>query len=163
MRVTRRCPLLAADGAHVYYAEPDADERFHIYRVAATGGAAENVSPVSWDFKEPLSRVTIKTNAAGAGANAPARLVVTDGDGHPLLPEKGLARFDGQNGQVYFYTPGAITIEVPAGDLKVQATRGFGAAAVTASKKIRAGEAAEITIDLPAPLWIARTRRLVFG
>ena len=146
-------PAFSPDGAYVYYAEPDANERFHIYRVAATGGAAENVSPVSWDFREPMSRVTIKTNQTGEGANVPARLVVTGGDGHPLLPEKGLARFDGQNGQVYFYTPGAIAVEVPAGELKVQATRGFGAMPVTATKRIRAGEAAEITLDLPAPLW----------
>lgn len=146
-------PAFSHDGAHLYYAEPDADERFHIYRVRVTGGTPENVSPVSWDFKEPLSRVTIKTNQAGAGANVPARLVVTDGNGHPALPETGLARFDGQNGQVYFYTPGAISVEAPAGELKVQATRGFGAAAVTATKKIRVGESAELTIDLPAPLW----------
>ena len=146
-------PAWSADGAFVYYAEPDADERFHVYRIAATGGTAENISPISWSWSEPTSRVIIKTRNANSNENA-ARLVVTDGDGHPVLPETGFARFDGQNGQVYFYSPGAITVEVPAGEIKVQATRGFGSAAVTATKKIRANESAEISLELPAPLWI---------
>ncbi len=147
-------PTWSADGAFVYYAEPDTDERFHIFRIAATGGTSENISPISWDWNAPTSRVIIKTRNVNSNENAAARLVVTSGDGHPVLPETGFARFDGQNGQVYFYTPGAIEAEVPAGEIRVQATRGFGAAAVTATKKIRAGEAAEISLEIPAPLWI---------
>lgn len=146
-------PAWSADD-YVYFAEPDADERFQIFRIKATGGETENVSPISWNWGAPTSRVVIKTK--GANGNA-ARLVVTDGDGHPALPETGLARFDGQNGQVYFYTPGAMTVELPAGEARVQASAGFGSAAVTTSKKIRAGEAAEISLEIPAPLWNAET------
>jgi len=151
-----RYPLMPAwspDGASVYYAESDADERFHIFRISATGGTPENVSPVSWNWNEPTSRVIIKTKRANATGNLPARLVVTDDKNHSMLPDSGLARFDGQNGQVFFYSPGAIALEVPAGDLRVQATHGFGSAAVSVTRKIRAGENVEITLDIPAPLW----------
>ncbi|CAN5855285.1 hypothetical protein BH20ACI4_BH20ACI4_27710 [soil metagenome] len=144
-------PAWSADGAHVYYAEPDADERFHIFRIAATGGTPENISPISWNWGEPTSRVVIKTK--NANGILPARLVITDENNHPLLPDSGLARFDGQNGQVFFYSPGAITLEVPAGEVRIQATHGFGSAATTTKYKVRAGENTEIAVNVPAPVW----------
>ncbi len=156
-------PAWSDDGAFVYYAEPDADERFHVFRIASTGGTPENVSPVSWNWNAPTSRVTIKTQTVNSKENSAARLVVTDGDGHPVLPENGFARFDGQNGQVYFYTPGAIEIVVPAGEIRVQATHGFGAAAITQTKKIRANETSEISIEMPAPLWIPENDGIYSG
>jgi TolB protein len=143
-------PAWSADGAFVYYAEPDAAERFQIFRIRATGGEAENISPRSWNWGEPTNRVTIKTCRANSKETA-ARLVVIS-NGHPVLPETGFARFDGQNGQVYFYTPGETTVEVPAGEIKIQATQGFNSAAA-ATKTIVAGEKSEVTLDLPAPLW----------
>ncbi len=145
-------PTWSADGAFVYYAEPDKDERFHLYRVKSTGGEAENISPISWNWGEPTNRVIIKTHKANSNENAAARLVVTS-NGHPVLPETGFARFDGQNGQVYFYTPGSIAILVPSGELKVQATQGIGTSVVTTAETIRAGETSEIKLEIPAPLW----------
>lgn len=153
--VTARYPQMptwSADGAFVYYAEPDTDERFRLYRVRTTGGEAQDVSPTSWSWGEPTQRVIINTRHANSGETAAARLVVTS-NGHPVLPETGFARFDGQNGQVYFYTPGAIAVDVPQGEITVQATRGLGTAAVTTAKTIRAGENSELTLDIPAPLW----------
>jgi TolB protein len=135
-------PTWSADGAFIYYAEPDKDERFQLFRIKSTGGEAENISPKTWNWGEKTNRVTIKTNK-------PARLVATS-NGHPVLPETGFARFDGQNGQVYFYTSGAITVEVPAGELKIQATNGFGAAV---TKTVKTGETSEISLEIPAPLW----------
>ena len=145
-------PTWSADGAFVYYAEPDKDERFHLYRVKSTGGEAENISPISWNWGEPTNRVIIKTHKANSNENAAARLVVTS-NGHPVLPETGFARFDGQNGQVYFYTPGAIAVEVPSGELKIQATQGFGISAVTTTKTVKTGETSEIKLEISAPLW----------
>lgn len=138
-------PTMSADGAFVYYAEPDKDERFHLFRIKSTGGEAENISPKSWNWGELTNRVTIKTNKV-------ARVVVTS-NGHPVLPETGFARFDGQNGQVYFYTAGNMTVEVPAGELQIQATQGFGTAAVNSTKSIKTGENEEVSLNIPAPLW----------
>ncbi len=145
-------PAWSSDGAFVYYSEPDKDERFHLFRIKSTGGEAEKISPSSWNYGEPTNRVIVKTQKANSKENAAARLVVTS-NGHPVLAETGFARFDGQNGQVYFYTPGTVAIEVPQGEIKVQATQGFGTSAVTTAKTVRAGENAEITLDIPAPLW----------
>ncbi len=145
-------PTWSADGAYVYYAEPDANERFSVYRIKSTGGESEDVSPKSWNWGEPTNRVIIKTRPTNSNKNIAARLVVTS-NGHPVLPETGFARFDGQNGQVYFYTSGVITVEVPAGELKVQATQGFATSLVTTTKPIQAGKSSELSLEIPAPLW----------
>ncbi|HYN83757.1 MAG TPA: CehA/McbA family metallohydrolase [Pyrinomonadaceae bacterium] len=146
-------PAWSADGNFVYYAEPDADERFRVFRVAATGGAAEDVSPLSWSWGEPTARLVIRTRAAGGATNLPARLSVVDGKGHAVLPDAGQPRFDGQNGMVFFYSPGVTTAEVPPGEVRVVAARGFGVTTVSASKRVGAGETATIDLELPAPLW----------
>ena len=141
-------PSWSRDGNHVYFVQPDADERFRLYRARATGGEAEEISPVSWDWGAPTARVTIRTRGPGGG-NVPARLSVSDGSGHPAIPAAGTVRFDGQHGLVFFYSPGATTIEVPEGTVRVRASHGFGGAAEI-SRKVRAGENAVIDLAVPA-------------
>ncbi len=144
-------PAWSGDNSFIYFAEPDANEIFRLYRIPPTGGTPEDVSPISWDWGEPTVRVFVKTRRGGA--NLPARLSVIDGKGHPVLPDKGQSRFDGQNGAVFFYSPGVIELEVPAGEVRVTATHGFAAAAQTATRKIRDGRTETIEIEMPAPLW----------
>lgn len=151
-----RLPLAPAwtpDGAHVYFVEADAEERFHLWRTSVAGGAREEFTPVSWNRGEPTSRVTIKTRRAGAAEGLPARLSVVDRDGHPALPDAGQPRFDGQNGTVFFYTPGTVTLEVPAGEVSVTATHGFATEPARASRKVRAGESSTVEVELPPALW----------
>ncbi len=139
-------PSWSRDGAHVYYVQPDLDERFRLYRVGATGGNVEELSPVAWDLGVPTGRITIRTRQ-GHG-QVPARVSVVSGDGHPLIPASGMARFDGQHGLVFFYSPGVTTLEVPAGNLRVLASHGF-AGAREITRRVRAGETAVIELDLP--------------
>ena len=146
-------PAWSFDNSFIYFAEPDANEHFHLYRIPPTGGAAEDVSPLSWNWGEPTTRVIIKTKIAGAKENLPVRLSALDGKGHPALPDYGQARFDGQNGVIFFYSPGVIELEVPAGGVRVTATHGFGTLAQTATRKIRDGKTETIEIEMPAPLW----------
>ena len=146
-------PAFGPDGAHVYFVEPGEDERFRLFRVPASGGTPEDLSPLSWDWGEPTTRFTVRTRRAGGAAPLPARLSVTDRDGRPVLPDSGQPRFDGQNGLVFYYSPGAVSFEAPAGEVRVLASHGFGGAAASASRVVRAGEAAVIDLELPATLW----------
>jgi TolB protein len=146
-------PAFGPDGSDIYFAEPGDDERFRVFRVPTAGGAPEDVSPLSWDWGEPTARVTVRTRRAGEAGGLPARLSVTAGNGHPLLPDAGQPRFDGQNGLVFFYSPGAVTIEAPAGEVRVLAARGFGSPASSTSRTVRLGESAVIDLDIAAPLW----------
>lgn len=146
-------PHWSADNSFIYYAEPDANERFQIFRIPATGGEPENVSPKSWNWGEPTARVIVKTKRAGSAADLPARLSIVDRSGHPVLPDSGQPRFDGQNGTVFFYSPGTTTLEVPAGEIRITATHGFGSVATNVTRSVRAGETAEINLEIPAALW----------
>jgi TolB protein len=153
-----RLPLMPAwspDGAHIFFVEANENEQFRLWRVPAVGGAAEDVSPVAWNWGEPMARVRIRTRRAGNAAALPARLSVTDRDGHPVLPDAGQPRFDMQNGMVFFYSPGTVMLEVPAGEVRVTAAHGFGNAATTTTRRARPGEIVTIDLEFPAPLWDA--------
>lgn len=147
-------PAWSADGAWVYFAEADAAQQFRLYRIARGGGDVSEVKTLAWSWGEPTSYVQIRTRLLGGTATLPARLNVTDRSGHPATPDSGQVWFDGQNGLPFFYSPGAITVEVPAGEVKVQAAAGFGAAAVSASGTASAGQTATLTLDF-TPIWNA--------
>ena len=148
-------PSWSRDGAYIYYVQPDGEERFRLYRTRSTGGTVEELSPLSWETGAPTGRVTIRTRQ---GSNqVPARVSAAGGDGHPLVPASGMARFDGQNGLLFFYSPGTTSFEVPAGDVRVIASHGFGGAREV-TRTVRAGETAVIDIDLPKDAFGAAAR-----
>jgi len=141
-------PTWSPDGEMVYFVEADSDERFRLWRVSLRGGEPEDVSPASWNWSEPVTRITVKTHRAGNQTGLAARLSITDRDGHPVLPDRGQPRFDMQNGMVFYYSPGTLTAEVPAGDIRVTAVCGLVGIPVTTSRKINAGQDATIDIEL---------------
>lgn len=145
-------PAWSADGEMIYFVEADSDERFHLWRLPISGGEMEDVSPVSWNWGEQVTRITIKTRRAGDTAGLPARLSITDRDGHPVLPDRGQPRFDMQNGLVYVYSPGVVTAEVPAGEVRVTAVHGLAGIPATVSRKVTAGQDSTIDIEL-ASVW----------
>ena len=53
------------------------------------------------------------------------RLKIVDAAGHQVIPNEGLIHSEGQNGMVFFYSPGKIEIEVPVSELTITATHGF--------------------------------------
>ncbi len=99
--------------------------------------------------------MTVRTRRAGAAL--PARLAVTDGQGHPAAPATGITYFDGQHGRRFFHSPGAVTLEVPAGAVAIHATHGWDGEAVV-RRTVRAGEEAVIDIDLPTTGFDAHAR-----
>lgn len=147
-------PAWARDGS-IWYVEPDQNERFALFRVASTGGPARDLTPLSWKMGQPTARVTIRTQRGGAAL--PARLVVTDGTGHPAAPDSGISHFDGQHGKVFFHSPGTTTLELPVGEITIIASHGFDGA-VTTKRRVRAGETATIDLDLPAPAFDTKAR-----
>ena len=152
-------PAWARDGS-LWYVEPDRNERFGLFRVASTGGPAQDLTPLSWDMGEATARVTIRTRRDGSPLAA--RLVVVDGAGHPSVPDTGISYFDGQHGKIFFHSPGVVTVELPAGEVTINASHGFDGA-VTATRRVRAGETAIIDLDLPAPEFDLAARGWVGG
>ncbi len=158
-------PSFSNGGDWVYFAESDAKQLPHLYRVPTVGGPVREVPVRAWDAGVPMGRLVIETRCAacapatnrGADGNgrSAARLSVVDGDGHPLVPNEGMPRFDGQNGRVYFYSSGTITLDVPAGPVTVRAVRGLATPEVSATVTVRPGETATASLALQ-PLWEAQ-------
>lgn len=141
-------PSWGADGRSIYFAETNRDERMELKRIARVGGRAEIVPVRIWNWGAPTARVRIRTRLAGEPGFVPARLNVRDASGHPVIPETGMSRFDGQNGLVYFFSPGVIEVEVPAGEVQVAAVQGLTTPVRTARERVAAGEVREIDLEL---------------
>ena len=142
-------PAWGSDGM-IYFSRADAQGVFGLWRVPAAGGPPESVVPTAWDWKAPTARVTVRTQMTGGGVT-PARLHMVDKDGHPAFATAQQSWLDGQNGDVYLYSPGIQEFEIPAGEYTVQAARGFEYLPARATGTARAGALTSVTLDL-APL-----------
>lgn len=146
-------PALLPDGNAALYSAPDAGHRLRLWRVPLAGGAAVEVAP---QLTEPGSaRLTVRTTLGAV--EVPARLSLLGPDGHPLIPEEGITRLDGQSGQAYVYSPGRLSVSVPpgptgpsgrpAGRVAVVASRGLLKLART-EVELTPGASREVTLDL---------------
>ena len=143
-------PAWSPDGQWVYFSEDTGSHTFLLKRASLRGGAVEEVPVRAWHWGVPTT--TLKLSTTQGGKAVPARLEVLDAQGHPLFPAATPIRFDNQNGRTYFHTQGEVTWTVPAGTLRVTATRGFGALPATATLEARAGTQAEAELVLePLP------------
>jgi TolB protein len=153
-------PAWSADGTTIYFAEADPRHRFRLWQIPYEGGPVAEVRVSPWSWGEQLGTVRITTRQAGG--EVPARLAVTDAGGHPLLPEYGLTWFDGQNGAVFFYSPGTIELTVPAGVVRVAAARGLETPVVVATTDVAPGAVVDIDLTLEA-VWDARAAGWLSG
>jgi TolB protein len=149
-------PALWPDGSAALYSAPDAAHRLHLWRIPTGGGAPIEIAP---QLAEPASgRLTVRTVLDGI--EVPARLSLRGPDGHPLVPDTGITRLDGQSGQPFVYSPGRLTVTVPPvlSGGRPGADRGFGPVVVRAARglfkqaraelALGAGESREVTLDL---------------
>jgi TolB protein len=147
-------PSWSADGHTVYFMEGDRDQRLTLFRIAKAGGPVSEVPVRHWTWGEPMGHVLVRTHLKGHLEPAPARIGAVDGQGHPVLAELGQARSDGQNGRVFFYSPGVIELTAPAGTVDVGAVQGLATPEQTAHVTVVAGETREVDLEL-SPVWDA--------
>ena len=146
-------PAWHPDGKSIYYAEADAVQRMRLHRISADGGRGSVVSVVNWNWGAPMGQLRIDTKLAGSGST-PARVHVADAAGHPLLPDEGQPRFDGQNGLAFFYSEGSTLITAPVGEVTVKAVQGLATPTAATTARVEAGgRIVELTL---APVWDAR-------
>ena len=152
-------PAWHPDGKSIYYAEADAFQRMRLHRVPANGGRATLLSVLSWNWGTPMGQLRIDTRLGGGAAAA--RIHVADANGHPLLPDEGQPRFDGQNGLAFFYSEGSTVITAPVGEVSVKAVQGLATptAATTARIEPNGGSVA-LTLT---PVWDARANGWMAG
>lgn len=144
-------PAWSADGEVIFFSEADDRKRLNLLRIPAAGGEVDTLDITSWEWNMPPARLRIHTRHAD-GTAVPARIGVVDGNGHPAFPHDRQAWFDGQNGAVFFYSPGVVEVDVPPGVVTVTAVGGLTTPAATSTQRFEAGDSADVTLTLE-PVW----------
>ncbi|MFX0556509.1 CehA/McbA family metallohydrolase [Maribacter sp. CXY002] len=138
-------PKFNHDGNWVYFSENNKNETSEIKRIAVSGGSPEVLSVKKWDWGTATGKVKI-TSYVDEAMEA-VRMNITDRNGHPIIPESGIIHSEGQNGIVFFYSPGEIEVEAPIGHLTITAVHGF--STIKQSKEIELQEgASKVEINL---------------
>ncbi|MCB0490351.1 MAG: CehA/McbA family metallohydrolase [Cyclobacteriaceae bacterium] len=96
---------------------------FAMYEISADGGTPQKLEVDNWDFGTDLNKVSVVVSEGNDKVNA--RVSIIAENGHPIIPKNVLPRFDSQNGEVYFYTDGQFTIDVPAQKIRIKASKGL--------------------------------------
>ncbi|MFH4966575.1 CehA/McbA family metallohydrolase [Gaetbulibacter sp. M240] len=116
-------PKFSYDGRWVYFSENNKNESSEIKRIAVNGGSTELLPISKWNWGTATGKLKITTRV---DENIDAvRMSITDENGHPIIPESGIIHSEGQNGIVFFYSPGEIMVEAPVGNLKIRVIHGF--------------------------------------
>jgi TolB protein len=139
-------PAFSHDGEWIYFAEANDDERTELKRISVSGGAIDTIAIDRMDWGVPTGRLVIRSEIDGQAA--PVRLNVVDAAGHPVIPETGAVRSEGQHGRIFFYSDGEIELIAPAGTVTISAVQGFETAEHVAAADVRAGGTNEATVSL---------------
>jgi TolB protein len=116
-------PKFSYDGDWVYYTENNKNERSELKRISVYGGSPEVMKVKKWDWGKTTGK--LKITSLVDGKTEAVRMSIIDENGHPIIPESGVIHSEGQNGTVFFYSPGQVEIEAPVGNLTITAVHGF--------------------------------------
>ena len=139
-------PAFSRDGKWIYFAEANDEERTELKRISVNGGAVETVSINKMDWGTPTGSLVIKSAIDEQGAAV--RMNVLDASGHPVIPETGAVRSEGQNGRIFFYSNGEIELIVPAGQVTISAVQGFETPEIIKQATVRPNTTTSVSIDL---------------
>ena len=147
-------PAWSADGQTIYYTEPDQRQQFRLMSVSALGGAPKPLEIAQWDWGHQRARIKLVTKLNGKVT--PARVSVRGPSGHPIVSNSAATYFDSQNGEHYFYTPGAMELDVPLGEIRVQAVHGIMGLPVSVTTEVSAAQKEPIIVPMEE-VWNAKT------
>lgn len=147
-------PSFSADGASIFYVEPDQHQQFRLMTIPTFGGAPREVAITQWDYGVQTGTLVVETRDA-QGELLPARLVVSGADGHPVASPHGPSYVDPETGRHYLYSNGRAEFVVPLGRYEVIAARGPMTVMARASAQIRRDSRAVATLRLET-LWSAQ-------
>lgn len=116
-------PKFSYDGDWVYYTENNKSERSELKRISVYGGSPEVLKVKKWNWGKTTGK--LKIISLVDGKSEAVRMSIIDENGHPIIPESGVIHSEGQNGTVFFYSPGEVEIEAPLGNLSITAVHGF--------------------------------------
>jgi len=139
-------PAFSQDGAWIWFAEANDEQRTELKRISADGGAVESIEVKKLDWGTPTGTLIVRTEVDGVAA--PARLHAVDAAGHPVIPASGAVQSEGQNGRVFFYSGGQVELLAPAGKVTIYAVQGFETPELVQAATVRPNTSTSVTLDL---------------
>ena len=139
-------PKFSYDGQWIYFTENNKNETSEMKRISVYGGSPEVLSVKKWDWGAATGKLKITSRVDGI--TEAVRMSIIDENGHPIIPDSGIVHSEGQNGIVFFYSPGEIEVEAALGTLTIMAVHGFSTPKQVQEIKLEEGAAnAEINLN----------------
>lgn len=123
-------PRWAPDGRRIAYISNEGGNTA-LWVVGTPGGRRERIEPRRRVYREPVGRLAITVVDAVTGRPVPARVSVRLPDDRSVAPDDawhhaddGFDRKERKFEVGYFHTAGRSTVTVPAGEVRIEVTRG---------------------------------------
>ena len=142
-------PAVSPDGALVaFVANHDGPTALWVTSRFGEGNRAwERVAPAR--LKPMYETGTLRGRVVGPdGATVPARIQITAADGRGYVPSGAFHRVSPANEIHYFHSSGSFEVDVPAGEVRVEALRGFEWVPADETVLVAAGGTTEVELRL---------------
>jgi len=111
-------------------------------------GAETDVAISGLDWIEPRSRLTVRTIDADTGKNIATRIYNRATNGKSYAPRNEYHRVARRLGEHYYHSNGLSVLELPAGEIHLEAHHGFEYYPVSIQLDLTAGEDSTVTLEL---------------
>ena len=127
----------------------NADHRFTLWTIPATGGAASPVKITGLKWRQSMARLQVSVRDK-SGKPTLARFSIRDHDGKSWAPEGAIERISVITGDHYFYAPsrGTLAVPIPAGTVSVEVMKGLEYRPQKKDVAVHEGEAQTISLTL---------------
>jgi TolB protein len=99
-------------------------------------------------YLRPMGKVEVTIRDLSANAVTPARMYARAADGKTYAPVDSFQRISPRTNQYFFHMAGKSTLEVPAGRLELEATKGFEFWTKAQTIEVKAGEVTRVELGL---------------
>ena len=139
-------PRFSPDGETIAYVS-NRDGLPQLRLLETYGGRDREVTIESLDWKVPTGTLTVRIIDVETGESLPARIYNRASDGKTYVPRDAYHR-QGRLAEHFFHTGGTFTLEVPSGDVTVEAMHGFEYYPAALTAPVEAGETMDTTLAL---------------